>query len=298
MLIAIVSFLLHYLVFALMLSIGLAAHRDDLRQIVRRPRLYVRALLVMELAVPLLAILVVTVLRLPLLGATVFLLMAVVPGAPFIPFVTRAKGERYSPVGLNLLVLTSVLAPLTVPAWLLIIGKVHPLELAITPSQVLLKVFTLMLAPLALGFAIRWLLPRAADVLWRVAHYFFLVAAVVAIAAVLYLGAPVFLEVAPINFVGGLIIVIGSALLGYWAAAPQPEARRTIGVATAMGNPALALTILAVSYPTFKAVALLAAYVIFRKLALIPFEQWVKRRRTPAAQPPVLVDTRHPVGAT
>jgi len=37
--------------------------------------------------------------------------------------------------------------------------------------------------------------------------------------------------------------------------------------------------------------------VIFRKLALVPFEQWIKRRRRPTAQPPS-VDHLHAVGAT
>jgi len=295
MLTAIVSFLLQYLVLALMLSIGLAARPGDLGQIVRRPRLYVRALLVMELAVPLLAILVVTVLPLPPRGAALFLLVAVAPGAPFIPAATKGKGARYSPVGLNLLVLVSLLAPLTVPAWLWIIDRVHPLGLGldVTPLQVLRQVVTIALAPLTLGLAIRRLLPRAADVLWRVAHTFFLVAAAVAIAVLLYLGAPVLLEVAPLTFAGGLIIVIGSALLGAWAAAPEPEARRTTGVAAALGNPALALAILAASYPRVEAAAFIAAYLIFRKLALIPFELWVRRgahrgtpgRGVPAALP-------------
>ena len=52
-------------------------------------------------------------------------------------------------------------------------------------------------------------------------------------------------------------------------------------VAVVLGNPGLALAIVAASHLTFKAAPLIAAYLIFRKLALVPFEQWIKRRKRP-----------------
>src|SRR5690606_38283557 len=92
MLAALVSFLLHNLIFALILSIGLAAKPSDLALIVRQPRLYARAVVVMELLVPLLAIAAVLAFDVPPIGTAMIVLMAICPGAPFIPLATKRKG--------------------------------------------------------------------------------------------------------------------------------------------------------------------------------------------------------------
>src|SRR5204863_4672887 len=86
------------------------------------------------------------------------------------------------------------------------------------------------------------------------------------------------LEVAPRVLIAVIVLTLGAALLGYLAGAPAPADRRVTGVATALGNPGLALAVIAASFPGFKAAAFVIAYVILRKLALIPFEQWVKHR--------------------
>lgn len=291
MLATLVAFLLKYLVFALMLSVGCGTRAGDFADVRRRPRLYARALAVMLIGVPLLAMVVVAVFDLSPRTTGLILLMAVCPGAPFIATATKAKGASHSPVGLNLLVLVSAVVPLTVPIWVAILDRVYPFEISIAPAQVLRAVIPSVVVPLLIGVAIRRLLPRAADVIGRVAHYFFLAAMAVAIVVVLALGAPVFREVSPLTYLAELVVVTGSALLGYWAAGPAREERRVLGVTAALGNPGLALAIVAASYPGFKAAAFMAAYVLLRKLALIPFEQWIKHRTTPRAMPPSLGHT-------
>jgi len=297
MLMTIVSFLLHYLVFSLMLSVGLAADPRELLEIVRRPLLYLRALLVMELGVPLLAILVVTGLGVAPLGAALFLLVAICPGSPLVPSATKAKGSTYSTVGLDLLVLVSLLAPLTIPAWVAILDRISPYELAITPAQVFARVLSTVLAPLALGLVVGRMLPRFAVVAGRALRYFFFVAITVAIVMTIYLGAPLLPEVAPRSYLAALIIFAGSAVMGYWAGKVRPDALRSTAVAAVLGNPGLALAIVAASYPGFKAGAFIAVYIILRKLALVPFEQWMKRRERRTAPPRSAVDQLHPVGA-
>ena len=288
MLAAIVKFLIGHLVVALMLSIGLAARPRELAQIVRRPRLYLRALLVMEIGVPLLAMAVVSLLSLPPVGTALILLMAICPGAPFI-VAPSAKGQHYSTVGLNLLVSASVLAPFTVPAWVAILNRVYPYQFNIPFAHVVARVLELILVPLALGIVIRLALPRFANVLARLVRYFFLAALVVAILAALYLGARVFLEVDPLVLVAVVLMVAGSAAMGIWAARRDPGARHPVTVAAVLGNPAIVLAIIAASFPDvrqLRAAAFIAAYLILRKLVLLPIEAWLKHRtppETPAA---------------
>lgn len=288
MLAIVIKFLIGHIIVALMLSIGLAADRRDLTQLVRKPRFYLRALLVMEIGVPLLAMAVVSVLGTPPVGTALILLMAICPGAPLIA-VHKSKGERYSVVGLNLLVAASVLAPITIPAWVAVLDRVYPYDLHISVLQVVTRVLEVVLVPLALGVLIRLLLPRTADVLWRVVHYFFLVALAVTLVAALILGAPVFLEAAPIVLVAVVLMVVGSAAMGLWAARYEPAARHATAVAAVLGNPGLVLAIIAASFPDvrqLRAAAFIFAYLILRKVVLLPIEVWIKRRGTPGRSAP------------
>jgi len=195
----------------------------ELFQIVRRPGLYLRGLLVMELGIPLLALAVVTALGIGPMAATLLLLMAICPGAPFLPSATKAKGTTHSTVGLDLLVLVSLLAPLTIPVWVAILDRLSPFELAITPAQVFARVLPTVIAPLVLGLVVRRTLPRVADVVGRLVHYFFLLAFAVAIVMVVYLGSHVFLEIVPRTYLAALIIVTGSGLMGNWAGKGHPN---------------------------------------------------------------------------
>jgi BASS family bile acid:Na+ symporter len=274
----IVKFMVGHLVFAMMLGLGLTAQARELLDIKRRPTLYIKALFVMWLAVPLLAIVTVTVLRLHTLPSELILLMAVCPGAPFIPSSTKREGDAYSSVGLNLLLLTSLMAPFFIPPWLSVLSRAHPFTLAISPAQVLMQTIPTVIGPLCAGLAIRHWLPRVADALARPVRCFFYAALGLVVVVALWRGAPVIVDVVPRVLVAIVIMVAGSTALGAWAGKPVPADRRTTGLAAALGNPGLALSVLAVSYPDFKATAFMLGYVILRKLALLPFDAWFKHR--------------------
>src|SRR5262249_16821648 len=154
-------------------------------------------------------------------------------------------------------------APLLLPLWLGILNRTFSYKAAITEENVIGTVAGSVLIPLFLGLAIRAVSPRVAKALVRPVNYFFIAAIVVAIPIVLYLGAPV-LEPIPIGvFLAVALIVIGSEALGYWSAAPVLEERRTMGVAAAMGNPGLALAVIAATRPDIKtAAAAVVAYIL------------------------------------
>jgi len=162
--------------------------------------------------------------------------------------------------------------------WVAILDRYYPYELGITPFQVLSKVASQVLLPLAIGMAVRRFVPQIADLAARVVQYFFLASLAAAGGVALYLGAPVFLQVEPKVLLAVVLVVLGAELMGFFAAGPDLEARRTVAVASALGNPGLGLAVIAASYPNFKAAAFVMAYVVARKIALIPFEAWIKHR--------------------
>jgi len=285
---AIVAFSLRHVVFALMLSIGLASRPRDLVPERSKLRAYLRSLVAIELAVPLLALAIVEIFQLPRLASILILLMAVCPGAPFIPMAAKLKGEAYSLFGLHMVLLLSVLSIVTLPAWIWVMNWLHPFGFEIPPLRIVDLVLRTVIVPLALGTALRHFVPRAAGVLARVVHYVFLAALAVVIVFALYMGAPVFLTMKPKTALAVLALFVGSELIGYIAGSPDPEQRRVTTVAAVLGNPSLALAVVGASYPGFKAAAVVAAFVLFRRLALTPVDLWLRRkaRRSSATLPP------------
>lgn len=279
MLAALAAFLLRHAVFAQMLSIGCLLPPHAFADIRRRSGLYARLVFVIVVGLPFGVLGIVTALRPPPFAVALFLLMAICPGAPLLPRATKAKGETYSPVGLDLIVLFSILAPVTIPVWLWILARVSPLELelAITPWAVFRHVFATVLCPLFGGLLLRRAWPRAAPPIGKVAGWFFWAALAVGVVLALQLGASIFDRLQPRTFVTAFVIVMSSALTGWVVASGHADACRPSAMAAAFGNPGLVLAIALSSYPKFHGAAFIAVYVVFRKLAVLPFEVWLKR---------------------
>lgn len=273
-----VSFLLGYLVFALVLGVGLQTTARELhRALTQQTGLLLRAALVANLVVPLVALLAMVALPLPPRLEVLVLLMAICPGAPF--FLNRFRSS--STLASDLLLVVSLAGIVTVPLWAWIIGRAFPYQLVISAGDVLLVLAKSVLLPLALGLLVRRFLPAAAPVLAQVTGWFYRIAFVAAIALALVVGGRVVWQ-APLSSV--LVVValtIVSALLGHWAGGPVPEDRKMVATLAALGNPGLALAIVHHSYPGVKAGAVVIAYILVRALTLVPYQLWSKRHLQP-----------------
>jgi BASS family bile acid:Na+ symporter len=266
---------------ALMLGAALRCEPGLLRRLRERPWMFLRALVVLWLGVPLLAILTVTAFALPPMGAATLLVVSICPGVPLLVRSTRKVHGGMSTAVL-LLLLSAITAPLLVPLWVRILSAIFPVAFAIQPAQVVRALLPIVLVPIAAGVMIRWLLPRVAPILARVADVVFAVGIVILLVAVLILGVPRLPEVGWRNYVAVLVVTFGAGLMGYWAGRPALEDRKATALAAAMGNPALALAVVAASYPGYPATVLIALYVLIRALALIPFKRWLGARGGPA----------------
>src|SRR5262249_29883410 len=148
------------LISALMLGVGLATRLSAFRDVRRRPVIYIKGLAVMWIGVPFVTMAVVAAVPMGPIAAELLLGMAVCPGAPFIPTATKQRGQAFSPVGENVLVLTSVLAPLLVPVWLTVLDRIYGFGVHFTPRDVFDGTVLKLLVPLGIGIAIRAAAPR------------------------------------------------------------------------------------------------------------------------------------------
>jgi BASS family bile acid:Na+ symporter len=156
-----VVFLLHSLVFAMLLSVGLRTSIADVRAVLARRDLIARTVLMANLVVPILAILVTAWLSRQPLAKGLILIMAICPGAPLV--LGRFKNQEHAPT--VLLAAISLVAVVTVPLWTAIFERLYTTHLEISAGQVALLTLRGLLLPLGLGVVIRQLRPKAADFL-------------------------------------------------------------------------------------------------------------------------------------
>ena len=105
----------------LIFAVGLDSRLKDLAYLQHRPGVMLRSLLAMYVVVPLLALAAVKLLQLPPGLELALVVLAISAGAPMLPRkLMRLGNEEYV---ISLVVVSSLLAIVTVPVWLLLLGS-------------------------------------------------------------------------------------------------------------------------------------------------------------------------------
>ncbi|MCE9671184.1 hypothetical protein LY474_25570 [Myxococcus stipitatus] len=280
MLRTVIVFVLSNIVTLFMFTQGLVREPGASRQIVARPALYARALLVVLVLVPLVATAVVTLFRLPTVVGSAVILMAVCPGAPL--QLNQAKAFGASPTtSMNLLMLLSVFALVTVPFWVARLDARLGVEFQASPGLVFRLLAVKLFPALVVGIAVQRLFPRAARVLAPWCNRLFTGLLIAVCVGLLFVVGPRLLQVAWLAVLALVVMVTLSALLGHWAGGPRLEDRKAVAIAAAFAHPVLSMTIISQSYPHLRALevaGVVGSYVLIRILALVPYRLWVKRR--------------------
>jgi len=295
MLSTISHFLAGHAVAALMLSVGLQTDRTIFHDLSTRWKVLARALAVVWIGVPLLALLAVTVFRPGVAGMATLLVVAICPG---VPLVLRKSRKAHGDPDLSLLVLiaTALTAIVMVPLWATVLARITPFELAISPIAVAGVLLPTVLIPFVIGRIVNRLSPRVAAPLARFFSIVFVVGIAIVIVPVLIKGIPILRQLTLRGLAAVVFVALGAATMGYLAGRRREE-RISLGYAAALGNPALALAVAAYSFPNANALALVAAYVLLRVVALLPFQLWLKRKgaggkSTPLPHDPGLAHAR------
>ena len=121
----------------------------------------------MYVVVPVAAVVLARTLPLPIAVKTAILVLAISAGAPLLPRKLMKLGrEGYV---FSLVVTSSLLAVVAVPAWLQVLGTLFGREADLDPGAVALVIAKSFLAPLVLGMLLRWPLSSVAERLSAVA---------------------------------------------------------------------------------------------------------------------------------
>jgi BASS family bile acid:Na+ symporter len=258
----------------LILAIGMGSTPRDLLYLWQRPALLLRSLLAMYVAVPLVALLVARSLALPTPVEVAILVLAISAGAPLLPRkLIHLGNDAYV---FSLVVTSSLLAIVTIPAWLTILAPLHGRSAELTAGDVAGVVVPSFLAPLALGMVVRWLVPQAseriADRLLAVVGLIFTLAALALLATNLgMLLAAGWTAIATLAGLSLAALAIGHVLGG-----PDPEDRTALAVCCATRHVGLAVLV-AAAVPGPRTAVLVAAYIVASAVVCIPYIQWRRR---------------------
>jgi bile acid:Na+ symporter, BASS family len=269
---------------SLMFTAGLQCNRANLVTALRNYGLIARALLANVVIVPLLGVLLVRLFHLNTYIAIGFLLMAMAPGAPFLP---RAAGRQPGgslgfaiALAFILPAVSIVTIPITAPLVLPTHGEGH-----VPLSQFLTSLIGLQLVPLLIGLVVADRAPAVAARLERPLIIVFSVAVAVLLAL---LGQTLVTGVASVygsrGMLAMLVLVLLSLAAGWLLGGPQIAYRRTLGIGTAIRNIGLC-ALLASNFPGTLVGATVLTYLLIQFVVTLAFRAVMHRRATGTQAP-------------
>jgi BASS family bile acid:Na+ symporter len=246
----------------LVLSAGLQASLDDLLYLVRRPRKLLAAVLAVSVIVPAVAVVMVDMLPLQPMVKAGIILMAVSPLPPFVPSKALKAGGRHAYV-LGLFAAFAVLSVAIVPASVALLSAWYAVDVSISPMAIGRTMLISVLAPLAIGLAIRALAPRfaeaAAPLIAKLSMLLLLgiVAVILANAWPAILGA-----IGDGSVLAITVIVLAGVAGGVLLGGPDQRDRVALAVAAATRHPGIALLIANANFQDKRISAILLLFML------------------------------------
>ncbi|HEY6827754.1 MAG TPA: hypothetical protein VI259_12930 [Gemmatimonadaceae bacterium] len=262
------------------LTTGMHAEPGDHLWLFRRPSLLVRTILAMNVMMPLVALLMVSLLGLDPAVKVGLVALSISPVPPLLSKkALRLGGARSYAVGLLFAVsiLSVGLVPLT--AWT--VGRLFASPVHVAPRVVATLVGEVILLPLIVGSAIGRFAPKFAARAIRPTDKAATLLLLVAIIPVFFISWPSVRELLGNGtLVAMLVMALTGLAIGHYVGGPDEDQRVVLGLATAMRHPAVAMAIGQAAFPgneMIRSAVLLAVVVV--GFATLPYASWAERRQ-------------------
>jgi bile acid:Na+ symporter, BASS family len=262
----------------MMVLIGLRVTFAELIEIGRSFRLVARAAVANYLLVPALAVALLILFEADPMVAAGFLVLAACPGAPFgPPFAGIARADVPEAVGLMVILAGSsaIVSPLLLTALLpwLAGGAAARIDLVGMVGALLIT----QLLPLLLGLLLRHRRPQLAE---RLISPLELASKILNLGMAALILASQFQMLADIRmrgFVGMLMLLAGSLVIGWLAGGPGRDSRRTMALTTSLRNVGVGLVIVTGNFAGTPAVAAALAYGFLEVFGTLLVALWWRR---------------------
>jgi bile acid:Na+ symporter, BASS family len=261
-------------------AIGLKATFADATFLFRRPGHLFRALLSMNVLLPLVALTLGAPFDLHPAVKIALVVISVSPIPPILPNkALKAGGKEDYTIGL--LVATATLSIIFIPITMEIFEKITGVALTMWAGSVAILVLTTILVPLLVGIIVRKIAHTIAD---RVAKPISVIASVLlllsALPVLIGAGRTVFSVIGDGTILSLAVFALAGFIIGHLLGGPEPDNRPVLALATASRHPAVALAIAHANFPEQKlAGAAVFLYLILSGILSALYLSWVKRQR-------------------
>lgn len=274
--------------FLVVFAIGLRASARDATYLFRRPGELARALLAMNVLMPLFAIVIIAILDPGPAVRIALIALSVSPIPPLLPNkMVKAGGTDSYAVGL--LIAIGLLSIIVVPVTMEILERAREVPLQMTMASVASVIFITALLPISAGVAVHSFAPALAERLAKPIEKIAGIGLLLCLVAILYAAAPAIWSLIGNGTVIALaaFVLVGLAV-GHVLGGPEPENRTSLAIATASRHPGIAVALAQANFPEQKlAMAAVLLYLLVNGVVSIPYLLWTKRRR---AEPPASAD--------
>jgi bile acid:Na+ symporter, BASS family len=259
-------------------AIGMDSTLKDATHLWHRPAMLLRSVLAMYVGVPLAALVLVKTLPLSPGVAIGLLVLAASAGAPLLPRKLLKIGD--GAYIFSLVLLSSLLAIVVVPAWLAWLAPQFGTTMELVPTQVALILAKSFLLPLALGMLLRWWRPAFAE-RWS-ARLISAAGAVMSVSALLLLVThwQVLMLAHWVGVLALMALVAMALAVGHVLGGPSADDRTALAVACASRHIGIAVLV-AASLPGPRTAVIIAVYIVASALVSVPYLRW---RRAAAAR--------------
>lgn len=261
-------------------AIGLKASVQDATYLFRRPGELFRALLSMNVLMPLFAVALISIFDLHPAVRIALVALSVSPIPPVLPTkMMKEGGTKSYAIGLHIAV--GLLAIILVPLSIEVISLVRNVPLQITLASIAKVVFMTVLLPISLGIAVHSFAPALAE---RVAKPIALISGLALLAcmvAIWIAATPDFWAlVGNGTYIALAAFVLVGLGVGHFLGGPAPENRTALAISTASRHPGIAIALAQANFPEQKlAMAAVLLYLLVNAVVSIPYLLWNKRRQ-------------------
>lgn len=263
---------------ALKFSLGLNIALEQITYLKTRQNLLLRSLLAVDVLVPIVAFLIVILLRVPPGIGIAILLMAASPGAPLtIRKAIKKEGNisYAASLQLTLALLAVVTTPLTI--WLFFTFLPVDITFKVSAFKVAQQVIMAQFIPLGIGIFIREKFPAIAD---KIGNPLGKIAEILFLGVTLLIVVITFKFVLAINFpsfVAIILMVAASLAIGYFLGGQERDHRHTLALVSGTRNVGLAFLIASLNFPVKDILPNLIPYVILGAIVEVVYMKIIKK---------------------
>ena len=260
-------------------AIGLNATIADATYLFRRPGQLLRALVSMNVLMPVTAFIVAAPFDLHPAVKIALVVISISPTPPVLPkkALKAGRAETYT---IGLLTAAAALSIVIVPLTLAIIARLTGASLAMPAGAVAWMVLTSILAPLLAGIAVRAAAHAVAARIARPAEIFatvlLAVCAVPVVVGLAETSVPLWTDGTIVSLAG---FALAGLIIGHLLGGPDTGNRPVLALATASRHPAIAMAIAHANFPQQRlAGAAVLLYLVFASVLFALYRAWLKRR--------------------